>query len=40
MTETSTLPLAFEAAGHSFGDACLALVQQAAGRRAGTADTL
>jgi D-alanine-D-alanine ligase len=34
MTETSTLPLALAAAGYSFGDACLALVQQAADREA------
>ena len=34
MTETSTLPLALAAAGYSFGDACLALVQQAADRKA------
>jgi D-alanine-D-alanine ligase len=34
MTETSTLPLALEAAGHSFGAACLTLLELVAGRGA------
>jgi D-alanine-D-alanine ligase len=32
MTETSTLPMALEAAGHEFGTACLALLRLAAAR--------
>jgi D-alanine-D-alanine ligase len=32
MTETSTLPLALEAGGYSFGTACLRLIHQAAAR--------
>ena len=34
MTETSTLPLALEAAGHAFGDTCLRLLELAADRAA------
>jgi D-alanine-D-alanine ligase len=34
MTETSTFPLALEAAGHSFGEACLRLLELAAQRAA------
>src|ERR1700761_5588457 len=34
MTETSTLPLALEASGHSFGRTCVTLLEQAAARGA------
>ena len=34
MTETSTLPLALEASGHSFGRTCVSLLEQAAARGA------
>ena len=34
MTETSTLPLALEASGHSFGSTCVSLLEQAAARGA------
>src|SRR6266704_1868373 len=34
MTETSTLPLALEASGHSFGSTCVRLLEQAAARGA------
>ena len=34
MTETSTLPLALEASGHSFGSICVRLLEQAAARGA------
>jgi D-alanine-D-alanine ligase len=34
MTETSTLPLAMEASGHSFGSTCVRLLEQAAARGA------
>jgi hypothetical protein len=34
MTETSTLPLALEAWGHSFGSTCVSLLEQAAARGA------
>ncbi len=34
MTETSTLPLAMEASGHSFGRTCVRLLEQAAARGA------
>ena len=34
MTETSTLPLALEASGHSFGRTCVRLLEQAAARGA------
>ena len=33
MTETSTLPMALEASGHSFGTTCVSLLQLAAARR-------
>jgi len=33
MTETSTLPMALDAAGHEFGEACLTLLQLAAERK-------
>ena len=32
MTETSTLPMALDAAGHEFGPACLTLLHLAAAR--------
>jgi hypothetical protein len=32
MTETSTLPMALDAAGHEFGAACLTLLRLAAAR--------
>jgi hypothetical protein len=32
MTETSTLPLALEASGHSFGSTCVRLLELAAER--------
>jgi D-alanine-D-alanine ligase len=34
MTETSTLPLAMEASGHTFGHTCVSLLEQAAARGA------
>ena len=34
MTETSTLPLALEASGHTFGSTCLSLLELAAARGA------
>jgi hypothetical protein len=34
MTETSTLPLALEASGHSFSSTCAALLELAAARGA------
>ena len=34
MTETSTLPLALEASGHTFGSTCVSLLEQAAARGA------
>ena len=34
MTETSTLPMALEASGHSFGTICVRLLELAAARGA------
>ena len=34
MTETSTLPMALEASGHSFGATCVSLLELAAARGA------